>query len=195
MTSPSPAASFVVRPEAAADREAVASLHASAVDEAGTDAGGGAGTVAALVDALRPLVRPDCGTSLVAVSAEGAVVGHVLVTPSLLDAPDRLVTVGVLSPLGVAPAWQRQGVGRALVAAAVEVLDQQAVPLLFLEGVPDYYPRLGFRRAAELGFRKPSLRIPDEAFQVLPLRSYDPALTGTLVYDAVFWQQDAVGLR
>jgi hypothetical protein len=51
-----------------------------------------------------------------------------------------------------------------------------------LEGSPTYYPRLGFRAGAELGFRKPSLRIPDAAFQVMPLGAYEPWMTCTLVY-------------
>jgi len=49
--------------------------------------------------------------------------------------------------------------------------------------------------AAELGFRKPSLRIPDAAFQALPMPAYEPWMTGTLVYSHVFWEHDAVGLR
>ncbi|MGN6523420.1 MAG: GNAT family N-acetyltransferase [Actinomycetes bacterium] len=180
------ASSFVVRVERPEDREGVARLHRRAF---------GREDVVQLVDALRGIIREDCGASLVAVDESGDVVGHVLFTPSLLDAPQRLVEVAVLSPLGVDPDWQRRGVGRALVAAGVEALEAQGVPLVFLEGIPDYYPKLGFRRGAELGFRKPSLRIPDAAFQVLPLSAYTPDLTGTLVYDAVFWQQDAVGLR
>jgi putative acetyltransferase len=66
---------------------------------------------------------------------------------------------------------------------------------VFLEGPPDYYGRFGFRAGGGLGFRKPSLRIPDDAFQALPLPSYEPWMTGTLVYSHVFWEHDAVGLR
>ena len=45
------------------------------------------------------------------------------------------------------------------------------------------------------GFRKPSLRIPDAAFQVMVLPAYEPWMTGTLVYSATFWEYDCVGLR
>jgi hypothetical protein len=45
------------------------------------------------------------------------------------------------------------------------------------------------------GFRKPSLRIPDGAFQALRLPEYEPWMTGTLVYAEPFWRHDAVGLR
>jgi len=45
------------------------------------------------------------------------------------------------------------------------------------------------------GFRKPSLRIPDAAFQVLKLPAYEPWMTGTFVYSPTFWEHDCVGLR
>ncbi len=132
--------------------------------------------------------------SLVAVE-RNAVIGHVLFTRSLLDAPRRLVDTAVLSPVGVRPDRQKQGIGTALIRRGLSVLAERGIPLVFLEGPPDYYARFGFRRGDELGFRKPSLRIPDLAFQVLPLAAYEPWMTGTLVYSQVFWEHDAVGLR
>lgn len=69
------------------------------------------------------------------------------------------------------------------------------MPLVFLEGDPRFYRRVGFRPGAPLGCRKPSLRIPDDAFQVQPLSAYEPWMTGTFVYSATFWNHDCVGLR
>jgi putative acetyltransferase len=131
---------------------------------------------------------------LVAVEGD-EVVGHALFTPSLLDAPRRLVEVGVLSPLAVSPARQRHGIGSALVRQGLDALARRSVPVVFLEGDPGYYHRFGFRAGAELGFRKPSLRIPDAGFQALLMPSHEPWMTGTLVYSPVFWEHDAVGLR
>jgi putative acetyltransferase len=68
-------------------------------------------------------------------------------------------------------------------------------PLVFLEGDPGYYPRFGFARGATPGFSPPSERIPDRAFQVATLTSWEPWMTGALVYCELFWQHDAVGLR
>jgi putative acetyltransferase len=90
---------------------------------------------------------------------------------------------------------QKQGIGTKLITRALELADEQRVPAVFLEGSPSYYPRLGFEPGEPLGFRKPSLRIPDAAFQVRRLSAYDPRLTGTLVYSEIFWRHDAVGLR
>ena len=150
--------------------------------------------VAALVDDLRNAAVRGEGLSLVAEEG-GEVVGHAMFSPSLLDAPRSLVPVQVLSPIGVLPEHQRQGVGAALIRRGLELLGERGVPLVFLEGSPVYYSRHGFERAADLGFRKPSLRIPDAGFQVFRLPAYEPWMTGTLVYSETFWTHDLVGLR
>ena len=147
-----------------------------------------------LVDDLRAAVARGEGLSLVA-EEQDQILGHVMFTQSLLDAPKSLVPVQVLSPVGVLPARQKQGIGTALISRGLELLAVRDVPLVFLEGAPAYYSRFGFQPAAEQGFRKPSLRIPDEAFQVLRLPAYEPWMTGTLVYAEPFWRHDLVGLR
>ena len=176
-----------IREERPEDRDAVRGVHMAAF--------GGHGTrVAALVEALREATPTDGRLSLVA--ADGpTTVGHALFTRSLLDAPRRLVEVQVLSPIGVIPSRQRQGVGSMLIEHGVDVLSARGVPLVFLEGSPDYYAGRGFVPAMDLGFRKPSLRIPDAGFQVRLLPAYELWMTGTLVYSQTFWDHDLVGLR
>lgn len=151
--------------------------------------------VGELVDALR--ASPDWvpGLSFVA-EVDGEIVGHILFTRSLLDAPSRLVEVLVLSPLSVSLDRQRQGIGSALVRYGLEhVRVTRDEPLAFLEGDPAFYARFGFEPGGPLGFRRPSLRIPEPAFQVIRLGSWEPWMTGTLVYSRVFWDLDCVGLR
>ena len=126
----------------------------------------------------------------------GEVVALVVFTPSFVDAPDRVVPVLVLSPLGVRRDLQGQGIGDALVRAALAELERtRPEAAVFLEGIPSYYPRFGFRPGGELGFGKPTPRVPDLAFMVYPLPSYEPTVRGNLVYADAFWRADAAGLR
>jgi putative acetyltransferase len=147
--------------------------------------------VAALVDSLRAThVRAE----LVAEEA-GAVVGHVLLSRSWVDARQALVDVLVLSPLSVVPEHQGRGQGTALVAAAIEEARRQQAPAVFLEGDPRYYSSRGFEPATPRGFTRPSVRVPEPAFQVAVLESHEEWMTGALVYCEPFWTHDCVGLR
>lgn len=172
--------------ERAADSQAVRDLHLAAFGPHGAK-------VSRLVKALRQAMT-DRDLSLVAIDA-GRVVGHVMFTASLLDAPQRLVDVQVLSPVAVVPDRQREGIGSDMIKRGLRLMENRSVPVVFVEGPPGYYSRFGFAPGAQQGFRKPSLRIPDAAFQALRLSAYESWMSGTLVYSQVFWEQDAVGLR
>jgi putative acetyltransferase len=150
--------------------------------------------VPTLIDRLRE--SPDWidGLSFVA-EMRGQIVGHILFSRSLLDAPRRLLDVLVLSPVSVATEFQNRGIGSKLIRHGLEQVASRPEPLLFLEGSPGFYSRFGFQPAGNVGFRRPSLRIPEPAFQVLMMSGYEPSMTGTLVYSRVFWDLDCVGLR
>jgi len=174
---------ITIRHETPSDHAAIRMVH--------HDAFGPQEPIDKLVDGLRNLSANLPTLSLVA-TVDDAVTGHVMLSHGWLDAPKQLIDVYVLSPLGVASAHQRQGVGKALISAAI---DAATTPLVFLEGNPKYYGPRGFEKASDSGFRAPSLRIPDPAFQVYKRDGYTPDMTGTLVYPDVFWQLDCVGLR
>jgi putative acetyltransferase len=178
-------ATVEVRAESAGDEPAVADLLTSAFDGP---------VVAELVGSLR---RSDWwveGLSLTAVVGR-ELVGYVLFTSAIVDAPERLVDVLVLSPLAVAPEHQGRGIGSALVREGLALASRRPEPVVFLEGSPGYYPRFGFRPAVPLGFIRPSPRIPEPAFMAYPLPAYQPSLSGALVYPDAFWRHDCVGLR
>ena len=177
-----------IREERRDDADSVAELHRDAF---GGDHGA---VVAALVADLRAFADSGSGLSLVA-EENGAAAGHVMFSPGLLDAQARLVPIQILSPVGVRPPSQGKGIARALIRRGLEILSQRAVPAVFLEGDPGYYGRLGFVAATPLGFRKPSLRIPDAGFQVMTLPAYESWMTGTVVYPDAFWRHDVVGIR
>lgn len=176
-----------IRPERLGDNEAVQEVLRCAFGDSGS-------VVAALAADLREIVDAGEGLSLVAEDAR-RVVGHVMFTRSILDTPRRLVGVQVLSPVGVIPEYQQRGIGSALIRTGLEAMIERSVPVVFLEGDPRYYSRFGFAAGDPQGFRKPSLRIPDAAFQARRLPDHAPWMTGTLVYAEAFWRHDCVGLR
>jgi putative acetyltransferase len=147
-----------------------------------------------VVDLEEALAQRSDSTGYVAL-IEDRVVGHVRLTRGWIDAEPKLVEVLYLSPLSVAPEWQRRGIGRALVANAVAEAQRAGVPAVFLEGDPAYYARLGWRPASELGVTPPSARIPEPACQAVSLPGWEPWMNGTLVYADTFWALDFVGLR
>jgi len=132
--------------------------------------------------------------SLVA-EQDGRILGHVGLSHAWLDARRELVDVWLLSPLGVVPTSQAQGIGSRLVAAAVEAARSAGAPLLFLEGDPGYYGSRGFERASAHGFVPASARTPDAAFQVVRFDSHEGWMTGQLIYRDVWWRHDSAGLR
>lgn len=149
-------------------------------------------------DAASPAESAESAESVEPVESRGPgerVVGHVMVSRGLLDARRELVDVHVLAPLAVLPQRHGQGIGAALVQAAVQASRAAGAPAVFLEGDPGYYARHGFVGAEPLGFRRPSLRTPAPAFQVSLGAGHEEWMTGTLIYSRVFWDHDSVGLR
>jgi putative acetyltransferase len=114
----------------------------------------------------------------------GQIIAHTMLSRVRLEGPD--VAVLILTPMSVRPDRQRQGVGRALVEAALAAADERGEPLVLVEGVPSYYPQFGFVPAAELGLEPPDPRIPEAAWMMRPLGAYDPTLTGRVVYPSFF---------
>ena len=104
-----------------------------------------------LLDALRASWSWIDELAFVA-EVDGAIAGMVLFNRAILDTDDRNVDVLLLSPLGVRRDLQHRGIGSALMRGALDVLAAtRPEPAVFLEGIPTYYPRFGFRRAAPAG--------------------------------------------
>ena len=113
---------------------------------------------------------------------EGRVVGHVLVSRATVSGRPA----AMIGPLSVRPERQRQGIGSALMEAAIKATDERGEPIILLLGHPTYYPRFGFRSASELGIEPPDERMAGPAWMALPLRAYDPALRGRAVFPPAF---------
>jgi putative acetyltransferase len=107
-------------------------------------------------------------------------VGHIAFSPVTVDGDDG-GALG-LAPMGVRPAWQRRGVGRALVDAGLAELRlrRPAVPFVVVVGHASYYPRhFGFVPGARFGLRWEGGH--DESFFVLPLGAPERAVPGGVV--------------
>ncbi|WP_117211452.1 GNAT family N-acetyltransferase [Allorhizocola rhizosphaerae] len=141
---------------------------------------------AKLVDALRADPGWIARLSLVAVENEvevggETVVGHVVCTRAQIDGRPALG----LGPLSVLPARQRTGVGSALMHAVLGAAEALGEPIVVLLGHLDYYPRFGFRPAAELGITPPDPNWGNH-FMARPLSDYDSSLRGEFAYAKPF---------
>ena len=168
---------MLVRRELTGDEAAIRAVTTAAFARPGEDAP----VEAPLVDLLRasPAWIPEL--SLVAVDPDGNVAGHVLCTRGTIAAAPVLG----LGPLSVRPDRQRSGVGKALMHAVLGAADALGEPLVALLGSTRYYPRFGFRLAAEYGIT-PQRPEWEADFQVRTLTAYDPAVRGGFAYPEPF---------
>lgn len=163
--------SFLIRPETPADVDGIHALTAAAFATAEHSSH----TEQFIVDALR--ARGELSVSLLAVHEE-RLLGHVAVSPvSVSDGSSGWYGLG---PISVLPERQGQGIGAALMRAAIEALRQQHARGCVLLGEPEYYGRFGFR--AEPGLVLPG--VPAEYFQALCLQP--PLAQGEVRYSQAF---------
>lgn len=133
------------------------------------------GTEAAIVDALR--TAGALTLSLVA-ELDGEVVGHVAFSPVRIDGAD-LGWFG-LGPVSVAPARQRQGIGRMLVEAGLVRIEAEGAAGCVVLGDPAYYRRFGFTADPALRYGD----VPPPYFQ--SRRFSGPAAAGGVAYHPGF---------
>jgi len=129
------------------DLPGIIAVHKSAFTEEGE-------TIASLV---ADLLGDDTAAPWLSLVAEidGRIVGHVLFTAVRLSGAERTVSAQILAPLAVAPEYQDQGIGGALIGDGLKRLATSGVKLVFVLGHPDYYPQFGFRPAGTQGFEAP----------------------------------------
>jgi len=132
-----------------------------------------------LVTALR--IAGDAVIELVAEAPDGTILGHILLTPMTVGAQHALA----LAPLSVVPSAQRQGLGTALVRAALDLARARPEAWCLVLGDPAYYSRFGF--TAEAAARATCVPwAANPAFQALALRAEAPPLLGAARYAQAF---------
>ncbi|MCU7248006.1 GNAT family N-acetyltransferase [Pseudomonas koreensis] len=162
---------YILRNERSEDIKGISTLTAAAFEHAEHSSH----TEHFIVDALRR--AGQLTVSLVAVEHE-AIIGHVAISPVV-------VSSGVagwfgLGPVSVAPDRQGQGIGSALMKAALAQLQGQGAAGCVLLGDPGYYARFGFK--AHAGLELPG--VPHEYFQALSLGGEVPV--GAVQYHPAF---------
>ena len=133
-----------------------------------------------LVEALR---KGDAFIPELSLVAEegGQLAGHILFTRARVGE----VEVLALAPLSVRPAFQRQGVGTALIEEGHRIARKMGYAYSFVLGSENYYPRFGYREAARFGVEVPE-GIPSANFMAIQLLEGAPALGGPVIYAEEF---------
>ncbi len=122
------------------------------------------------------------GASYLQVVAEldGRIVGHVVFYN--LGVFGKLGAIG-LGPMSVDPWVQREGIGQTMARFGLAVCQKAGVPIVFVLGHPEYYPKFGFSTEAAREFESPWTGQP--AFMALRMK-YGPPMSGKLVFPEAF---------
>jgi len=81
---------------------------------------------------------------------DNEVVGHIISTKAkVVDAHNTEHDILCVGPLSVLPAFQKNGIGSALMNHSILVANKLGFTGMILFGNPDYYHRFGFRNAQE----------------------------------------------
>lgn len=144
----------VIRNESKADAAAITDVTVAAFDSLAISSH----TEQFIIQALR-----DAGALTMSLVAEmdGRIVGHIAFSPVTLS--DGTPDWYGLGPVSVLPAYQRRGIGGALIREGLSRLQAMGAQGCCLVGHPRYYPRFGFRNEAGLVLEG----VPPEVFFAL----------------------------
>jgi putative acetyltransferase len=105
-----------------------------------------------LVERLR--ADGDVLAELVAAS-ETAIQGHVLYSRLAIERDGVTLRAAALAPVAVLPAFQRQGIGSALIRAGNTRCASLGLDAIIVLGHADYYPQFGFSAAVAESLEAP----------------------------------------
>jgi predicted N-acetyltransferase YhbS len=125
-------------------------------------------------------IAADCGAQIV---------GHILSTRLTIRDEDTSFPSLALAPLAVEPAYQKRGIGGALITESHCVARKLGFASLVVLGHASYYPRFGYEAAERYDVRAP-FRTPPGHFQICVLDHEKFAGTrGTAVYPPEFFDR------
>ena len=164
-----------IRDEKNTDREAISRLQYDAFSNHPQHAPGSEPVEHLIVERLR-----DAGALALSLVAEEdrTLLGHIALSPAAIG--ETRQGWFLLGPVGVLPARQGQGIGSALVRAAIARMQGLGAAGIVLVGDPGFYGRFGFVSGA--GPTWPS--VPDQYVLTLSLAGETPA--GEIACHAAF---------
>jgi putative acetyltransferase len=115
----------------------------------------------------------------VVAESEGRIIGHILFFP--IGVLGKLSAMG-LGPMSVDPKFQSQGVGSQLVNFGLNEAKNAGVPIVFVLGHKEYYPRFGFSVEAAKDFET---QYKGPHFMAVRYK-FGPPMSGKLIYPAAF---------
>jgi predicted N-acetyltransferase YhbS len=98
-----------------------------------------------------------------------AIVGNIIYSKATISDETDRTTVLCMGPLSVAPAYQKRGIGSALLRKTVDIAHSMGYKAIVIFGDPGYYHRFGFRPARDYGIETADGHAPD-AFMALELQ-------------------------
>lgn len=167
---------MIIRQEASGDYDEVYGL----VREAFASAEHSDGNEHDLVAALRKSAAFVPELSLVA-EVGGRIVGHILFTEATVGDG----TVLALAPLSVLPAYQKTGVGTALMEEGHRIARELGYAYSVVLGSETYYPRVGYLPADAFGIEAPE-GVPAENYLAIKLREDAAFVSGPVAYAEEF---------
>lgn len=84
---------------------------------------------------------------------EGKPAGHIMLTRTSLTTSNGVEEVLLLSPLSVLLEYRNRGIGKMLITKSLDRAREMGFQAVFLCGNPNYYQRMGFRKAAAYGIK------------------------------------------
>ena len=132
-----------------------------------------------LVPLVRDLLHDSPNVLSLVAAVDSQIAGHVVFTHCGVSESDA--SAALLGPLAVAPAWQRQGIGSALVHTGLQRMEEARVDVVCVLGDPNYYGRLGFVPESSI---EPPYPLPPEwgdAWQSLRTAASTTPISGRLL--------------
>ena len=116
---------------------------------------------------------------------DGRIVGAVYYTRAWLIDGDARQEIATFGPLAVEPTLEGNNIGGALMRETIRLAKEAGVAAIALMGEPNYYPRFGFKRGAEVGITDAEGNTFD-ALMCLPLCDDLSVIKGKLIESADF---------